>query len=120
MFQSRYCCQRVPPVTDVNTHTCDVHAASPDDILDASDEETARILVANFGVYQDFITEQEEQSLFDEVEPYLKRLRYEISHWDDVSIPVIEILVTNSTTNPNGVPLNPDLGRYLPIDAELR
>ncbi|KAM7348321.1 alpha-ketoglutarate-dependent dioxygenase alkB homolog 7, mitochondrial isoform 2-T5 [Cochliomyia hominivorax] len=34
-------------------------------------------------VLTNFITELEEQQLFDEVEPYMKRLRYEYDHWDD-------------------------------------
>ena len=36
-------------------------------------------------VYDDFINENEEQSMYDEVHPYLRRLRYEFDHWDDVS-----------------------------------
>lgn len=36
-------------------------------------------------VLQDFISETEESKLFDEIEPYMKRLRYEFDHWDDVS-----------------------------------
>ncbi|XP_055841151.1 alpha-ketoglutarate-dependent dioxygenase alkB homolog 7, mitochondrial [Episyrphus balteatus] len=31
----------------------------------------------------DFITIEEEQKLFEEIEPYMKRLRYEFDHWDD-------------------------------------
>lgn len=34
----------------------------------------------------DFISELEETQLFEEVEPYMKRLRYEYDHWDDVNI----------------------------------
>ncbi|CAP27824.1 Protein CBG07885 [Caenorhabditis briggsae] len=34
-------------------------------------------------VKKDFITEAEEKSLLTEVEPHMKRLRYEKSHWDD-------------------------------------
>ncbi|CAO4367099.1 unnamed protein product [Caenorhabditis nigoni] len=34
-------------------------------------------------VKKDFITETEEKSLLTEVEPHMKRLRYEKSHWDD-------------------------------------
>ncbi|KAJ8686535.1 hypothetical protein QAD02_022329 [Eretmocerus hayati] len=34
-------------------------------------------------VQASFITEEEEKSLLGEVEPYLKRLRYEYAHWDD-------------------------------------
>lgn len=32
---------------------------------------------------QDFITEQEEQNLFDEAEKTLRRMRYEYDHWDN-------------------------------------
>uniref|UniRef100_A0A182P6V0 Alpha-ketoglutarate-dependent dioxygenase AlkB-like domain-containing protein n=1 Tax=Anopheles epiroticus TaxID=199890 RepID=A0A182P6V0_9DIPT len=34
-------------------------------------------------VLERFVGEAEEQSLLDEIEPYLKRLRYEFDHWDD-------------------------------------
>lgn len=39
-------------------------------------------------VKPDFITEAEEQQLLQEVEPHMKRLRYEKSHWDDVRFPM--------------------------------
>lgn len=35
-------------------------------------------------VLPDFITDVEETQLFEEVEPYMKRMRYEYDHWDDV------------------------------------
>ncbi|XP_012273262.1 alpha-ketoglutarate-dependent dioxygenase alkB homolog 7, mitochondrial [Orussus abietinus] len=34
-------------------------------------------------IHLDFISPEEEESLFQEVEPYMKRLRYEFDHWDD-------------------------------------
>lgn len=34
----------------------------------------------------DFITEEEERQIIMEIEPYMSRLRYEYSHWDDVSL----------------------------------
>ena len=34
---------------------------------------------------KDFITTEEEESLFKEVEPHLKRQVYEKDHWDEVS-----------------------------------
>ncbi|MCP9261198.1 Carnitine palmitoyltransferase 1A (Liver) [Dirofilaria immitis] len=34
-------------------------------------------------VTPNFITEQEEASLLDEINPHMKRMRYEKSHWDD-------------------------------------
>ncbi|KFB40228.1 AGAP000760-PA-like protein [Anopheles sinensis] len=39
--------------------------------------------VADMRVFENFISEQEEISLLEEIEPYLKRLRYEFDHWDD-------------------------------------
>ncbi|KAK7099817.1 alpha-ketoglutarate-dependent dioxygenase alkB homolog 7, mitochondrial-like isoform X2 [Littorina saxatilis] len=34
-------------------------------------------------VCSDFLSETEEESLLGEVEPYMKRLRYEFDHWDN-------------------------------------
>lgn len=34
---------------------------------------------------ENFFTSAEEESFLIEIEPYLKRLRYEFDHWDDVS-----------------------------------
>lgn len=36
-------------------------------------------------VYPEFITEREEIALLNEVEPQLRRMRYEFDHWDNVS-----------------------------------
>lgn len=35
-------------------------------------------------VEENFLSEKEEMQLFNEVEPYMKRLLYEFDHWDDV------------------------------------
>lgn len=40
-------------------------------------------VVQNMIVIDNFVTEDEEKSLFREVEPYMKRLRYEFDHWDN-------------------------------------
>ncbi|PAV70966.1 hypothetical protein WR25_20941 [Diploscapter pachys] len=37
----------------------------------------------SIAVVPDFITEEEETTIFNELEPHMKRLRYEKSHWDD-------------------------------------
>jgi alkylated DNA repair protein alkB family protein 7 len=42
-------------------------------------------MVRDMRVIADFLTEEEERSLFEEVEPYMRRLRYEFDHWDEVS-----------------------------------
>jgi hypothetical protein len=36
-------------------------------------------------ILPDFINEKEEGTLVKEIDPYMKQLRYEFSHWDDVS-----------------------------------
>lgn len=36
-------------------------------------------------VYPEFITEREEIALLNELEPQLRRMRYEFDHWDNVS-----------------------------------
>lgn len=54
-------------------------------------------LLATMRIFKNFISPEEEDSLFQEVEPYMKRLRYEYSHWDDVSIGhLVEILLAES------------------------
>lgn len=35
-------------------------------------------------VHEDFISEIDELDFMQEIEPYMKRLRYEFDHWDDV------------------------------------
>jgi len=36
-------------------------------------------------VLENFLTTDEEEEFLKEIEPYLKRMRYEFDHWDDVS-----------------------------------
>ena len=42
-------------------------------------------VVRDMQVYPDFISEREENSLLLELEPVLRRMRYEFDHWDNVS-----------------------------------
>jgi len=53
-------------------------------ILSASNAAAETDVKDSFRVYEDFISEDKEQALVDEVQPYLRRLRYEHDHWDDV------------------------------------
>ena len=41
--------------------------------------------IKDLRVIEDFISESEEKSFMDELEPYLKRMHYEYDHWDDVT-----------------------------------
>ena len=52
--------------------------------IEASDDHTDGLMKNDIRVVEDFVSEEEEKLLIDEVEPYLKRLRYEKDHWDDV------------------------------------
>uniref|UniRef100_A0A1I7W297 2OG-FeII_Oxy_2 domain-containing protein n=1 Tax=Loa loa TaxID=7209 RepID=A0A1I7W297_LOALO len=45
--------------------------------------EMKNVLMECCTVIPNFITEQEEASLLDEINPHMKRMRYEKSHWDD-------------------------------------
>ena len=60
--------------------------------LHASDSNIEQIMIKDMLIYEDFITKEEETCILEEVEPYMKRLRYEYAHWDDVSL-------KNSTKN---------------------
>jgi len=54
-------------------------------VVCASDAVAEKHVSEGVRVYEDFISEDEEKCLFNEVEPYLRRLKYEHDHWDDVS-----------------------------------
>lgn len=43
------------------------------------------IMMRDMIVIGDFLNEEEEKSMHEEVEPHMRRLRYEFDHWDDVS-----------------------------------
>ncbi|XP_005107477.1 alpha-ketoglutarate-dependent dioxygenase alkB homolog 7, mitochondrial [Aplysia californica] len=53
------------------------------DYLDATDSAIYDILAEHMTVVKDFLSEDEEKSLLDEVDSYMKRLRYEYDHWDN-------------------------------------
>jgi alkylated DNA repair protein alkB family protein 7 len=53
-----------------------------DNVFSKSDE-ALKVLGDSMRVYENFVTEDEESSLTKELEPQLKRLRYEEAHWDN-------------------------------------
>ncbi|XP_066996770.1 alpha-ketoglutarate-dependent dioxygenase alkB homolog 7, mitochondrial isoform X2 [Anabrus simplex] len=53
------------------------------DISESCDEELQRTLVKDMTVIEEFLSDDEENSLFQELEPYMKKLHYEFDHWDD-------------------------------------
>jgi alkylated DNA repair protein alkB family protein 7 len=66
----------------------------------ASDPETELVIKNDFLVVEDFISETEEASLLGEIEPYLKRLRYEKDHWDDVCYEKVQYYLTQGSYAP--------------------
>jgi len=69
----------------VEVHPALPQPAASQDVVNATDVETLNVISQDVIVYTNFVTEDEERSLVEEVEPYLKRLKYETDHWDDVS-----------------------------------
>ena len=63
----------------------DEEAQNFDHIIEASDSNTYQLMKKFMIIENDFVSKTEEDSLLREVEPYMKRLRYEYDHWDNVS-----------------------------------
>ncbi|KAF4519721.1 hypothetical protein B566_EDAN017595 [Ephemera danica] len=53
------------------------------DLKDEFDSSLKSSIIKDMTVIHDFLSSEEEQSILNEIEPYLKRLRYEFDHWDD-------------------------------------
>lgn len=52
--------------------------------IESEDNNLKAMFEKDMIIKEDFITEQEEITLLKEIEPYMKKLRYEFDHWDDV------------------------------------
>lgn len=57
---------------------------STNHLIYSSDNELVKSLESSLILKEDFITEEEEKSLLTEVDSYMRKLRYEFDHWDDV------------------------------------
>lgn len=66
------------PVTDVAADLFYYHPSCQ--------AETKTTVSSTFILFRNFITKTEEEVLKKEVDPHLKRLKYEFDHWDDVRI----------------------------------
>ncbi|XP_076756510.1 alpha-ketoglutarate-dependent dioxygenase alkB homolog 7, mitochondrial [Xylocopa sonorina] len=51
--------------------------------IDTSPENWKVELVNTMQIIPNFVTVEEEKSLMEEIDPYMQKLRYEQSHWDD-------------------------------------
>jgi len=52
-------------------------------LIDSNDSEVLKLMESSMIIKEDFLSVDEEKSLLEEVEPYMKKLRYEFDHWDD-------------------------------------
>ncbi|XP_064626848.1 alpha-ketoglutarate-dependent dioxygenase alkB homolog 7, mitochondrial-like [Lineus longissimus] len=66
-----------------NIHTNLANLVPSLSCMDASDDSTFSTLSSDMLIYENFIDEEEERDLFNEIEPYVKKLRYEYDHWDN-------------------------------------
>lgn len=75
---------------NVNRTFCHSTSKHVNSNLDTRDSSNGAIkdwkveLYDTMKVLLNFISEKEEDVLIQEVDPYMKRLRYEYSHWDNV------------------------------------
>lgn len=81
-YFSRYLSSRASNLTEEESRISFIT-----DSCSVEERENVQDLVdGNLEVREDFISEQEESLLLKEVEPYLKRQKYQYDHWDDVSV----------------------------------
>ncbi|CAK1552426.1 unnamed protein product [Leptosia nina] len=79
-----YCSEVVQPKSDIqriagDPRLIEFHSSwKPDE-----EDDLRRQMLKDMRVIPDFISEAEEISLLSEVEPQLKRMRYEFDHWDN-------------------------------------
>lgn len=55
------------------------------DPISSSKEDMKFKVIRSMLVYPCFVNSEDESSLMKEIEPYIGRLHYESSHWDDVN-----------------------------------
>lgn len=56
-------------------------------------EEERKLVSENMLIFESFLSTDEEKTLLNEIEPYMKRLRYEFSHWDNVGLSSFSLYV---------------------------
>ena len=54
-------------------------------VVESSDTEAEKIVLRDFELHENFVSEAEASCLLEEVEDYLEDLEYEYDHWDNVS-----------------------------------
>jgi hypothetical protein len=68
-----------------NGQNCDEDGVEKYTFFSNPNSALKEIIMRDMRVIEDFLNEEEEISIHEEVEPHMRRLRYEFDHWDDVS-----------------------------------
>lgn len=82
------------PAVDTGLHRCASSRPLSDPgepLIVGSSKELVQKLGSQVQVRTGFITVEEEQALLRELDPGLKKKRYEFDHWDDVSLLAIRV-----------------------------
>lgn len=88
-YFTRYLSSRAPDLKDEETSISFITDGCSTEEL----EKVQDLVVGNLEIREDFVSEEEEGMLLKEVEPYLKRQKYQFDHWDDVSVIVAEYII---------------------------
>lgn len=88
-YFTRYLSSRAPDLRDEETSISFISDGCSTEEL----EKVQDLVVGNLEIREDFVSEEEEGMLLKEVEPYLKRQKYQFDHWDDVSVIVAEYII---------------------------
>ena len=62
------------------------NASYSSQFIHATDPDVFKSFENSLLIKEDFLSHEEEKSLLDEVDPYMRKLRYEYDHWDSVGI----------------------------------
>ncbi|KAG4065425.1 hypothetical protein HA402_002823 [Bradysia odoriphaga] len=69
--------------SSVTTSQPDAKAPHYIDFVDNWPPNERETILNDFLVLTDFVSEAEETAIIEEIDPYMKRLKYEFDHWDD-------------------------------------
>ena len=53
-------------------------------LIFCTDKDLFKMMKSSMTIKENFLSESEEKSLFNEIEPFMKKKRYEFDHWDNV------------------------------------
>lgn len=66
--------------------------------FDTNDSSLRKCIPTSMLVFENFLSQKEEDALFHEVDPYMRRLRYEFDHWDNASKLLLNYKFPNTCT----------------------